>query len=146
MAKRGGFGRKFLSGCKKALDKFKKETLEKRTLDYLRQTLIFNYIYKNTDYFKNVKYLFLDDGDEITPVCFDFIGFLKPQLKQVFIGYDKKGSTRLGYLSADKTAVSEFETMFEEKPKIQKSKSKLKSKFNSKFKFKCTFKNKSKFK
>lgn len=118
-------GESFYPDSKKALDKFKKETLDYRTLDYLRQTLIFNYIYKNTDYFKNIKYLFLDDGDEITPVCYDFIEFLKPQLKQVFIGYDKMGSTRLGYLSADKSAVSEFEVLFNEKPKVLKSNSKL---------------------
>ena len=30
-------------------------TLKTRSLDYLRQTLIFNHVYKNTDYFKNIK-------------------------------------------------------------------------------------------
>ena len=39
------------------LKKLLSSTLKKRSLDYLRQTLIFNHIYKNTDYFKNIKYL-----------------------------------------------------------------------------------------
>lgn len=119
-------GESFCDDAKIALDKFKKETLEYRTLDYLRQTLIFNYIYKNTDYFKNIEYLFVDDGDEITPVCFDFIEYLKPQLKKWFVAYDKLGSTRLGYLSADKNAVNEFEKLFSETPKNLECKSKLK--------------------
>ena len=58
------------------------KTLALRDFDYLRQTLVFNYVYKNSDYFKNIKYLILDDGDEITPVCFDFISHLAPQLKE----------------------------------------------------------------
>ncbi|MBR1754714.1 ATP-dependent helicase [bacterium] len=115
----------FYPDAKIALDKFKKDTLEKRTFDYLRQTLIFNYIYKNTEYFKNIEYLILDDGDEITPVCYNFIEYLKPQLKQSFIAYDEKGSTRVGYLSADKNAVSEFEKLFSEKPVSLQSKSKM---------------------
>ena len=90
-------------------------TLKSRSLDYLRQTLIFNYVYKNSDYFKNIKYLILDDGDEITPVCFDFITHIAPQLKEAFIAFDEKGASRAGYLSADRTAVWKFEELFNEK-------------------------------
>lgn len=92
----------FSIDAKKALDIFLKNTLENRTFDYLRQSLIFNSIYKNTDYFKNIKYLILDDGDEVTPICYDFISYLKPQLKDFYIAYDYVGATRLGYLSANK--------------------------------------------
>ncbi|MCI1274397.1 MAG: ATP-dependent helicase [Clostridiaceae bacterium] len=102
----------FASDIKLTLKKFLSKTLFLRDFDYLRQTLVFNYIYKNTDYFKNIKYLILDDGDEITPVCFDFIKYLAPQLKDVFIAYDKLGGSRTGYLSADKTAIWEFEKVF----------------------------------
>lgn len=102
----------FAPDAKKALDEFKKKTLESRALDYLRQSLIFNYIYKNTDYFSKIEYLFVDDGDEITPICLDFIKYLKPQLKDIFIAYDDIGGSRLGYLSADKAAVFEFEKLF----------------------------------
>ena len=76
-------------------------TLKTRSLDYLRQTLIFNYVYKNTDYFKNIKYLLIDDADEMTPVCFEFIKHLKPQLIDWLICFDSLGSSRCGYLSAD---------------------------------------------
>lgn len=94
---------------------FLQKTLKLRSFDYLRQCLVFNYIYKNTDYFKNIEYLLLDDGDEITPVCFDFIEHLAPQLKDWLIAYDFKGSSRVGYLSADRPAVWEFERLFKEK-------------------------------
>lgn len=102
----------FADDAKAALKKLLKKTLALRDFDYLRQGLVFNYIYKNTDYFKNIKYLILDDGDEITPVCFDFIKYLAPQLKDVFIAFDEKGASRTGYLSADRTAVWEFEKLF----------------------------------
>lgn len=102
----------FAPDAKHALDEFKKRTLDARALDYLRQSLIFNYIYEHSDYFSKIEYLIVDDGDEITPICFDFIKYLTPQLKDVFIAYDKEGSSRSGYLSADKAAVSEFEKLF----------------------------------
>ena len=98
-----------------AMKKFYSKTLELRSFDYLRQSLVFNYIYKNTDYFKDIKYLIVDDGDEITPICFDFIEFLAPRLKDWYISYDFNGSSRAGYLSADKLAVWEFERLFKEK-------------------------------
>ena len=104
----------FADDAKAALKKLLKKTLALRDFDYLRQGLVFNYICKNTDYFKNVKYLIVDDGDEITPLCFDFIKHLAPQLKEQFIAFDKKGASRTGYLSADRTAVWEFEKLFKE--------------------------------
>lgn len=101
----------FAPDAKIALDEFKKRTLDKRALDYLRQSLIFNYIYQKSNYFKGIEYLILDDGDEITPICFDFIKHLKPQLKDVFISYDEFGSSRVGYLSADKSASTKFKEL-----------------------------------
>lgn len=105
----------FAPDAKKALDEFKKKTLEARALDYLRQSLIFNYIYKNTKYFSRIEYLIVDDSDEITPICLDFIKHLTPQLKDIFIAYDKNGASRSGYLSADKMAIFEFENLFKQK-------------------------------
>ena len=105
----------FAEDAKKALKKLLAKTLALRDFDYLRQTLVFNYVYKNSDYFKNIKYLILDDGDEITPVCFDFISHLAPQIKEAFIAFDDKGASRAGYLSADRTAVWKFEDLFNEK-------------------------------
>ena len=115
----------FADDAKNILKKLLSETLKYRDFDYLRQGLVFNYIYKNSDYFKNIEYLILDDGDEITPICFDFIKHLSEQLKDVFIAYDPKGASRTGYLSADKTAVWEFEKLFNQKPEILKSKNKI---------------------
>lgn len=106
------FRRKLCRRCKKRLKKLLSKTLALRDFDYLRQVLVFNYVYKNSDYFKNIKYLILDDGDEITPVCFDFISYLAPQLNDVFIAFDEKGASRTGYLSADRTAVWKFEELF----------------------------------
>lgn len=102
----------FAPDAKLAIDKLKKKTLELRAFDYLRQSLIFNYIYTHEDYFKNIEYLILDDADEITPICIDFVKYLKPQLKDVFIGYDAKGSSRSGYLSASKNAVAKLQEVF----------------------------------
>lgn len=118
-------GESFADDAKAALKKLLAKTLQLRDFDYLRQSLIFNYIYKNTDYFKNIKYLILDDGDEITPICYDFIEYLSKQLKDVFIAYDIKGGSRTGYLSADKTAVWKFEELFGQKATVLESKTKL---------------------
>lgn len=104
----------FADDAKFALKKLLKQTLYLRDFDYLRQGLVFEHVYRNTDYFKNIEYLILDDGDEITPACYSFIEFLRPQLKDWFIAFDKKGSSRIGYLSADRTAVWEFEKLFNE--------------------------------
>ena len=115
----------FAADAKTTLKKLLSKTLALRDFDYLRQTLVFNYIYKNTDYFKDIKYLILDDGDEITPVCFDFIEYLAPQLKDVFVAFDEKGASRAGYLSADKTAVWKFEELFKQKCQKLTSENKL---------------------
>ena len=90
------------------------KTLKGRSLDYLRQTLIFNHVYQHTDYFKNIKYLLVDDADEITPVCFDFINYLKPQLKDWVICLDVLGSSRCGYLSADTSIEYKLKKLFGE--------------------------------
>ena len=104
----------FAKDAKKAIDIFKKKTIEYRAFDYIRQVNIFNYIYKNTDYFKNIEYLIVDDADEITTVEFDFIKHIKPQLKEVLVGYDRNGSTRLGFLNTDVETVNRIETFFAE--------------------------------
>lgn len=91
-----------------AIKKLLRKTLELRDFDYLRQCLMFNFVYKNTAYFDNIKYLFVDDGDECTPICIDFIEYLSKQLEDVFIAIDPLGSSRCGYLSADKNNLEKF--------------------------------------
>ncbi len=96
------------------IKKFMKKTLELRDFDYLRQCLLFNFIYKNTDYFKDIKYLIVDDADELTPICLEFIKYLAPQLEDYFISIDPLGSSRCGYLSADKNNYTKLKTIFDE--------------------------------
>ena len=104
----------FADDAELIIKKLLSSTLKTRSLDYLRQTLIFNHVYKNTDYFKNIKYLLVDDADEMTPVCFDFITYLKPQLKDWVICFDALGSSRCGYLSADTSIECKLVHLFNE--------------------------------
>ncbi len=97
------------------IKKLLSRTLKTRSFDYLRQILVFNHVYKNTDYFKNIQYLLVDDADEMTPVCFDFISYLRPQLKDWMICFDSLGSSRCGYLSADTSIEYKLEKLFGEK-------------------------------
>ena len=95
-----------------AIKKLLRKTLELRGFDYLRQCLLFNFIYKNTPYFKDIKYLFIDDADECTPICIDFVEFLSKQLIDFHIAIDPLGSSRCGYLSADKNNYERLKRIF----------------------------------
>ena len=106
------------------IKKLMSQTLKYRSLDYLRQILVFNHIYQNTDYFKEIKYLLLDDADEMTPVFFEFIKYLKPQLKDWLICFDSLGSSRCGYLSADTSIEYKLRTLFAEEIQHDKQDSK----------------------
>ena len=119
-------GESFAEDAKTALKKLLAKTLYLRDFDYLRQGLVFNYIYKNTNYFDNIKYLILDDGDEITPICYDFIKYLVPKLEDAFVAFDSKGGSRIGYLSADRTAVWEFEKLLGQPVTVIDTKTNLK--------------------
>lgn len=111
----------FAEDAELIIKKLLSSTLKSRSLDYLRQTLIFNHVYKHTDYFKNIKYLLVDDADEMTPVCFDFISYLKPQLKDWIICFDSLGSSRCGYLSADTSIECKLVHLFNEDVQTDKN-------------------------
>lgn len=111
----------FANDAELIIKKLLSSTLKSRSLDYLRQTLIFNHVYKHTDYFKNIKYLLVDDADEMTPVCFDFISYLKPQLKDWIICFDSLGSSRCGYLSADTSIECKLVHLFNEDVQTDKN-------------------------
>lgn len=102
----------FSDDAELAIKKFLRKTLKLRDFDYLRQCLMFNFIYKNTKYFEDIKYLIVDDGDECTPICVDFIEYLSKQLRDSFIAIDPLGSSRCGYLSADKNNYEKYKSMF----------------------------------
>lgn len=108
-----------------AIKKLLKKTLELRDFDYLRQCLMFNFVYKNTNYFKGIKYLIVDDADECTPICIDFIEYLSKQLKDYFITIDPQGSSRCGYLSADKNNYQKLKNIFGDKIIVIPSQSKM---------------------
>ncbi len=117
-----GFG----NDAKIAINKMLAKTLHLRSLDYLRQSLIFNHIYSNTDYFNDIEYLIIDNADEMTPSCFEFIEFLSKQLKDVLIACDEYGSSRSGYLSADKNIFNKLKKVFKnDEIKSIETKSKL---------------------
>ena len=119
--KRSGIlGETFYNDAEKAYNNYRKMSLEYGSFDYLRQISILPFIYKNTDYFKNIKYLFVDDADEMTYAELEFIKAISPNLKNKWLAYDKKGASRCGFLSAYKSAVFEFEKLFNEKPTVIK--------------------------
>lgn len=118
MAERSGILKEaFSEDSSKTCTDFKGLTLKYRSFDYLRQLSILPYILKNTDYFKKIKYLFIDDADEMTYAEMEFVKGIKPNLRDWFIAYDTDGASRCGYLSAYKTAVFEFPKIFGEEPK-----------------------------
>ena len=106
----------FYEDTEKAYNNYRSISLKYRSLDYLRQISLLPFIYNQTDYFKTVKYLFVDDADEMTYAELEFIKHLAPNLKDKWIAYDRKGASRCGFLSAYKSAVFEFERLFNEKP------------------------------
>lgn len=107
-------GEAFSEDANRIIQKFKSKTIDLRAFDYIRQAQIFSYIYKNTDYFKNIKYLIMEDVDEFTPLAFDFVEQLKPQLSNQYILFDKDGGSRCGYLCAETNTVEKLEKIFNE--------------------------------
>lgn len=102
----------FADDSRLAIHELLKRTLNFRSLDYLRQSLIFNHIYKHTEYFKDIEYLIINNADEMTPICIDFVKFLSKQLKDELIVCDEFGSSRCGYLSANKNTYNHLKNIF----------------------------------
>ena len=115
-------GESFYLEAQKAIDDYKLKTIQYKSFDYLRQLAILPSIYKNTDYFKNIQYLIVDDADELSYAFWQFIDALIPQLKDYFIAYDQFGSTRCGYLCAYKNGINNFVENY--KPQIIELKNK----------------------
>ncbi|MBQ8886783.1 MAG: ATP-dependent helicase [Candidatus Gastranaerophilales bacterium] len=101
-------GESFYLEAQKAIDDYKLKTIQYKSFDYLRQLAILPTIYKNTDYFKNIKYLLVDDADEFSYAFWQFVDALMPQLNEYVIAYDKNGSSRCGYLCAYKKGIEDF--------------------------------------
>ena len=103
----------FTLEIKNAINMYKQKTLEYRSFDYLRQAGLFSYLYKNVK--NHYKYVFIDDADEITPSLFEYLKFIKKDIKEFFIGYDPNGTSRKGYLCA---AENNFELFLNESPAV----------------------------
>lgn len=100
----------------KTINKYKKETIDYRAFDYLRQVNLFEFLYKKLP--NPYKYVFLDDGDEITPAQLAYLEYIKPTVQEFFIAYDEFGSSRLGYLGAINVDFEKFtgeKALFEDK-------------------------------
>ncbi len=110
----------FYKDAQKAIDNYKMKTIELNSFDYLRQMAVLPLIYKNTNYFKNFEYLFVDDSDELSYLMWEFIDNLMPYLKDYYITYDIKGSSRCGYLCAYKSGINEFKKKYISKEIIVK--------------------------
>lgn len=98
----------FYKEAQNAINTYKIKTIEYKSFDYLRQLAIFPQIYKNTNYFDKIKYLIVNDADEISYAIWQFIEYLTPKLKDYIIAYDKNGSSRCGYLCAYKSGINNF--------------------------------------
>lgn len=105
-------GEVFAKDAYKAILDYKKKTIKYKSFDYLRQTAIFPLIYQNTDYFKDIKYLIVDDADEMPYILWQFIDYIMPELQDYFIAYDKSGSSRCGYLCAYKSGIFELKKKY----------------------------------
>ena len=70
-------------------------------------------------------YLIINNADEMPPICIDFVEFLSKQIKEELIVCDELGSSRCGYLSADKNTFKKLKRIF---PKSEIKKLQPKSK------------------
>lgn len=115
----------FALDAQKAIESYKLKTIQYKSFDYLRQMAILPFIYKNTDYFKNIEYLIVDDADEFSFAFWQFVDAIMPQLKDYFIAFTPNGSSRCGYLCAYKAGIEHFkknykpqEIILEDKPQF----------------------------
>lgn len=113
----------FAKDAFKAIKDYKQKTIDYKSFDYLRQAAIFPLIYKNTNYFSDIKYLIVDDADEMPYMFWQFAKYIMPGLKDYIIAYDENGSSRCGYLCAYKSGISNFKSEFKPKEVVLKDKS-----------------------
>ncbi len=105
-----------------AINKYKAKTIDLRAFDYIRQINIFEFLYKKIK--NNFEYIFIDDADEISPCTLAYLEYVKPEVKEFYIGYDEFGSSRLGYLGAINVDFEKFLNAKAQKPFSDNSKTK----------------------
>lgn len=112
----------FYEEAQEAIENYKRKTVEYKSFDYLRQSAVLPFIFKNTKYFSNFKYLVCDDTDEYSYIFVSFIKSLIPKLKDYVLAYDEKGSSRCGYLCAYINGINDIKKNFRSKEIICKEK------------------------
>ncbi len=100
----------FSNDAQAAISLYRNKTLELRSFDYLRQSEAFSFLYKKLK--NNFKYVFVDDGDELSPAATEYLKYIKDDVKEFYVFYDDKGASREGYLAA---ANEDFEKLLNEK-------------------------------
>lgn len=93
-----------------------------RTFDYLKQITAFLYLLDNNKInFDKIKYLLVDDFDEMTYSAQYFIKKLLPKVKEFYITTDTQGGSRRGYLCANPQGCEEIKTFMPAEVKYLKS-------------------------
>ena len=105
----------FYKDAQTAIDDYKLKTIQYKSFDYLRQMATLPLIYQKTDYFKDIKYLLIEDADEYSFAFWQFIDAIMLHIEDYLICYDKNGSTRCGYLCAYKNGVEDFKKKYSPK-------------------------------
>lgn len=105
-------GETFAPDAKNVINDFMRLTLKYRAFDYIRQSAIFLKVYEKSTFLKKIKYLIIDDADEITNAEFAFLENFKSQLSDVYIGYDRYGVSRAGFLCGDMSIPQRIEKSF----------------------------------
>lgn len=94
-------GMAFYNGAQNALDTLKSKTNYLRSFDFLKQITIFTYLLENKKIsFDKVKYLLVDDIDELPYAAFSFIKNLLSFTDDFYLASDPEGGARRGYLCA----------------------------------------------
>ncbi|MDD3419951.1 MAG: AAA family ATPase, partial [Candidatus Gastranaerophilales bacterium] len=92
----------FAKDAKKVFKDTVEDMLKYRTFDYLRQTQAFMALFRQNKIkdFDRVKYLLVDDFDEMTYQGFSFVKTLSAKVDEYYIAFDRHGGARRGYLCA----------------------------------------------
>lgn len=95
-------GETFAADAQKVLNQTKSDMLKYRIFDHIRQTEAFMKLFQDGSLqeFDGIKYLLVDDFDEMTYQAFSFVKALSEKAEEYFIAFDEKGGSRRGYLSA----------------------------------------------
>lgn len=101
----------FAVDAQKVLNQTKSDMLTYRVFDYLRQSEAFMKLFQDGALrdFDGVKYLLVDDFDEMTYQAFTFVKALSEKVSEYCITFDEKGGARRGYLSAYPEGWKSFE-------------------------------------